>query len=220
MSLSPDDIDQIAALQVDLLRDSLVSRFGKRYAASYWHYVDRAEEEAAIIVRATDGTIVAACALSFAPATLAKRLVIHTPLTFYAIRNLFAPWLWAAIRALVIPERGAGPDLAADGLEDAAEIVMLMTHPHHRRSGHARALLVGVEALLAKRGLARYCVRTSDKDPGAADFYRDNGFREAGYFNAHGATFKLLTKAIALPSELKHSSSDNAVSLSQGAKHE
>ena len=220
MTLSPEDVDQIAALQVDLLRDSLVSRFGKRYAASYWRYVDRAEEEAAITVRTRDGTIVAACALSFVPATLAKRLITHTPLIFYAICNVFSPWLWAAIRALVIPERGAGPDLEAGEFKDAAEIVMLMTHPHHRRRGYARALLAGVEALLAKRSLAHYYVRTSDADPGAADFYRDNGFREAGYFSAHGTTFKFLTKAIALPDELKASCSDNPVSSSQGAKHD
>lgn len=196
MALFPDDIKQIAALQVELLSDSLVSRFGRRYAEDYWRYVGQAKEEAAIIIHAQDGTVAAACSLSLNPQTLSRRLLVHTPLLLHVVRNVLKPWLWLTVRSMVVGDNGSAPTAPDYDLVGAAEVVMLMTHPLQRRQGHARALLVKAESILKDRGIQDYYVRTTDENSGTVAFYLENGFQKQGHFCAHGVTFRLMTKTI------------------------
>ncbi|MBF0561138.1 MAG: GNAT family N-acetyltransferase [Alphaproteobacteria bacterium] len=191
-SLSAKDIACLAELQGSILPGSLISRVGRSCAAAYWRYADTAVEERVFVRRAADDSIAAACSLSYHPGSLTRRLATRTPLAFFAVRHILSPWLWQAIWEVVA---GAGtPEMRqlVAQMADIPEVVMLLTHPGHRRKGLARSLLKEVETQLRQQGVRCYYVRAEDGKDDTLQFYGSCGFRFNGKFEAHGLRYVML----------------------------
>jgi len=185
------DIPQLSAIHCQCLPDSMVSRIGQDYARSFYRYIAASTDELAFLER--DGnTVVSACIVSLAPATLERRLLRHTPLLLrapLAIRRL--PLRSMAAKAL-------GRD-GGGGVEqpDGPELLLIFTVAALRSTGIGAATLARCEQELRRRGHARYFVKTLD-DPGnrAVPFYRRHGFNQLGTRVNHGKRLGLWEKAL------------------------
>jgi ribosomal-protein-alanine N-acetyltransferase len=87
---------------------------------------------------------------------------------------------------------------------DEAELLMLATHPGHRRRGLARALLAAFAAEAAARGAATGFVEVAEDNAPARALYAATGWRETGrrpgyYRRAGGAGAAAVLMARALP---------------------
>jgi GNAT superfamily N-acetyltransferase len=184
------DVPQLANIHCQCLPDSMVSRIGQDYARSFYRYLAGSADELAFLQR--DGeTVVSACIVSLAPATLERRLLRHTPLV------LRAP---LAIRRLPLRSMAAGfLGRGEEGAEqpDGPELLLIFTVAALRSSGLGAATLARCEEELRRRGHARYFVKTLD-DPGnrAVSFYRRHGFSQLGTRVHHGKRLGLWEKAL------------------------
>ncbi len=75
---------------------------------------------------------------------------------------------------------------------DTAELKRIWTDSRHRRQGHAKALLVELEAEIAARGYRRIYLTTGDRQPEAEALYLSTGYtRLAEPLPAEGEVFRL-----------------------------
>ncbi len=59
---------------------------------------------------------------------------------------------------------------------DTAELKRIWTDSRHRRRGHAKALLIELEAEIAARGYRRVYLTTGDRQPEAEALYLSSGY--------------------------------------------
>ena len=59
---------------------------------------------------------------------------------------------------------------------DTAELKRIWTDSRHRRRGHAKALLIELEAEIAARGYRRAYLTTGDRQPEAEALYLSSGY--------------------------------------------
>lgn len=83
---------------------------------------------------------------------------------------------------VVRPGPGAPPVAYLSCWEVAGEvqILNLVTHPEHRRQGHARRLLARLFACAGARGIARVTLDVRRGNSAALALYRSAGFRAVG----------------------------------------
>jgi GNAT superfamily N-acetyltransferase len=75
---------------------------------------------------------------------------------------------------------------------DTAELKRIWTDSRHRRQGHAKALLVALEAEIGARGYRRIYLTTGDRQPEAEALYLSTGYtRLAEPLPAEGAVFPI-----------------------------
>lgn len=100
------------------------------------------------------------------------------------------PWTQRSF-AEVLQMPGAGAWIAALGSEpvgfavaravaDEAELLLIGTHPEHRRAGYGRVLLSHVAAALRAAGAARLFLEVAENNETATAFYRTAGFEPVG----------------------------------------
>ena len=193
-SLNSGACSQIADLHCRCLPDSLITRMGPRYVASFYGYVDRSEHEFAF-VQWLGSQIVSVCVVSEAPDSLESRLLRHTPLL---------PWLclrWYRLPILSIlkskltraPVAGQRKELSAS----IPELLLIYTAAEQRGSGLGSVVLGRCEAFLASRGWPEYTIKTID-DGGnrALAFYARNGFAMQRRVVKQGRRFQVWKKSL------------------------
>ena len=75
---------------------------------------------------------------------------------------------------------------------DTAELKRIWTDSRHRRRGHAKALLIELEAEIAARGYRRAYLTTGDRQPEAEALYLSSGYtRLAEPLPAEGDVFPI-----------------------------
>ena len=75
---------------------------------------------------------------------------------------------------------------------DTAELKRIWTDSRHRRRGHAKALLIELEARIAARGYRRAYLTTGDRQPEAEALYLSSGYtRLAEPLPAEGDVFPI-----------------------------
>ncbi|HEU5108041.1 MAG TPA: GNAT family N-acetyltransferase [Micromonosporaceae bacterium] len=185
------DVPQLADIHCRCLPDSMVSRIGPAYARSFYRYLAGSPDELAFLHR-EGGTVLCACIVSLAPATLERRLLRHTPLVLrapLAVRRL-------PIRSMAAKLLGKG---GGGGMPqpDGPELLLIFTVAALRSTGIGAATLARCEEELRRRGHARYFVKTLD-DAGnrAIQFYRRHGFSQLGTRVVHGKRLGLWEKAL------------------------
>jgi GNAT superfamily N-acetyltransferase len=76
--------------------------------------------------------------------------------------------------------------------DSTAELKRIWTDSRHRRQGHAKALLVALEAEIAARGYRRIYLTTGDRQPEAEALYLSTGYtRLAEPLPAEGDVFPI-----------------------------
>lgn len=100
------------------------------------------------------------------------------------------PWSAAQLQAaldagnmlwlLPHPQYGAAAMLVWQLLADEAEILLLNTHPHCRRHGHARALIQAVCSQARAQGCMRLLLEVRAGNAAAQALYRQCGFAACG----------------------------------------
>lgn len=186
-ALDADDLDLVARMHVEALPGSLVSMIGRRYARVFYRYVARSTDEIVLLHR--DGReLIAACIASLHPETLARRLLLHTPLALHAalaVRRL-------PLRAMVAGARGPSAKPPA-----GPEILLIFTVPAARSRGLGNQLLARCEAYLANLGHRRLLVKTRD-EPGnrAIGFYERHGFERRARVISYGKALVLFEKPL------------------------
>lgn len=185
----------LARLHAACLPDSLVGALGDRYVRAFYRYVERSQKEILAVERDESGRPVAAAVLSLEPATLLRRLLLRTPLVVDLIKAL--PKL--ALKTL-IRSRGAWtrPDTPISRIPSVLpQLILIFTDAAERGRGRATALIAEIERQLARRGIARYEVRT-EADPAnpALRFYENRGFEVQGVTVRFGTPFTVFTRVI------------------------
>ena len=165
------DVEQLALLHVSELPNSLISRVGEAFARAFYRYVARSKYELLFLCRNDIGTVVAALVLSFDPVSIEKRLLLHTPLLF-----------WAALRPWRLPTRYMLGEwwsgCSSAQTTGTPEIIVLFTDRACRRQRLGFNLIEFCETALADRKMSSYIVKTENgSDNDALIFYSRKGFR-------------------------------------------
>lgn len=183
--LAPGDFDRLAALHATCMSGSMLSWFGQRFTTAAYRYFDRSPLEN-IFIHRKDGCIDGACILSLSPATITRRLVLHTGLLLWLPLHIFERRVLSAIF-----------DFSAGVAIDCPEVVFIFSDPASRGLGHGAKLLAQCEAALRKCGESRYAIKTLDDDANPAiRFYIRHGFTERGRFVHSGARFRRMDKTL------------------------
>jgi len=192
-------VDQLARLHTTCLPHSAVGRLGAGYARSFYRFARRSPVEI-VLVEVHDDEVIAGCTVSLSPATLGKRMVLHTALPFYALIRPFAfPWDTVLADAFGAPKLAS----ASPSHKDVTpELVYIFTRPGERGAGHGRRLIDKIDDQLSQRGFERYIVHTFDdpKDP-AVRFYQRCGMTITGRSRPHGMWFLVLERRLNIPGE-------------------
>src|SRR5262249_12965345 len=162
----PPEIQQIAHLQRRVLPDAIPSLLGFRYTCAVYRFALGSTDEV-VVTDKSDGKVVALAVVTFAPPTLMRRLLLHTPLVLAALARLYQFKLWSAKFDVLFGEAPAPlpPDPDGRGECDAVpELLILCTAPEAQRQGRAARVLQQIETLLRARSVTRYTVRTLDDD--------------------------------------------------------
>jgi ribosomal protein S18 acetylase RimI-like enzyme len=194
--LTKYDISRLALLQTSELPGAMAAQFGIGYARCFYRYVARSVQEV-MLVRRTEGEIVAFCLASLGVHSLQQRLVTRTPLAFYASLRLMTPEFWRLVTNIARDVFSEASTALPAELSILPEVVMLACDSKARGRGHASRLLEEIEVILHDRGIREYVVRTFDDDNNSAvKFYSRRGFTVIARFVAHGTPFRLMRKTI------------------------
>ena len=176
-SLAREDLDRIAWLHVESIRDSLPALLGERYATRFYEFLTNSDQEHLFVER-VHGRVESACVVSLSPATLQTRIALKTmpSLAGSALRALRGPEFRGYMRAV-------GQDALRRKHEapPAPEITYIFTNPQKRCAGLGARMIRRVDAFLRGQSLDRYFVKTIAASKNrAVDFYRANGFVTVG----------------------------------------
>jgi GNAT superfamily N-acetyltransferase len=153
--------------------------------------VTRSDKEITVVERNGDGSIVAAAVLSLEPATLNRRLLLHT--------SLFAHVL-VRPRVLVPLMLGAGgikKGAAAEAAASMPDIILLYTRANERGRGRGTALIDQVDARLRHLRITVYQVKTvAEPSNPALAFYRNRHFIPSGTSAALGRQFQVFIRRL------------------------
>jgi ribosomal protein S18 acetylase RimI-like enzyme len=177
-------LHQLAQLHCQLLPSSILTRLGPGYLRHFYRFLGRSAHEDLVVE--TDATgVTGAAVLSYAPHTLARRLLLNTPMVVWAFRIV--------VERLT---RGAGGAPAAQWLQ-LPELFIIFTRPDCARQGLGRRLVAECEKRLRAKGVPVYSVKTED-DPAnpALKFYDALGFTPCDHFRSHGLSYVLLSKQL------------------------
>ena len=181
--LTEADLARLAALHVASIDDSLPALLGARFTRGLYRFFSASEHELLLVER-VEGRIEGACVVSFAPATLERRIARAT---FWSLLPAAARAVLtrAEFRALLLHTL-RGPA----GEEKAPEITYVFVSPVLRGRELGKRLVERVAAALSEREVSGYHVKTLD-DPAnrALRFYEQNGFRRIGLRKEGGRSF-------------------------------
>lgn len=187
--LDEETLQDTAALHCKLLPGSVISRFGRAFARSFYRYAASSQTEMVFAARDLDTTIAAAI-LSLQPHDLQRRLLIHTSLALHMAAHPFA-----AISAF---QDWLFPRLTGDIDPKLPEIIAIFTAPSHQNLGVGGQLLQIIERELTARGVPHYGLRTADSSGNrAVKFYEKHGFVLAGHAHSSHGRFRVMTRRIA-----------------------
>ena len=191
--LDRKDCCRLAALHCESIPDSTVTDLGQSYAESFYGYVSRSKEEGVLVLREA-GEIFSGCVLTLNPKTLRRRLLLHTPLLWYAI-----PYMCRQFLAKKAPKQvDLESDLPLAPLPDLPELILLFTAPGSRTKGAGAALVRLADKFVANHGFAEYIVKTVDAPSNRAlRFYAKNGFTPVSQLREQSRTFRVFKKAVA-----------------------
>lgn len=181
------DAEALAALHGAILPGSRLSLFGQGYLTSCYRYFIGSRDELVFVARSC-GSVIGGAFVSLAPASLSRRLVMHTSL----------------LLQLTLRPMGKGArQIIADLFQSAPpspgqpELVAIFVAPDQQGRRIGEAICRAVEADLMQRQLRSYVVHT-ERDPGnrAIAFYRRLGFVPA---EPSGSTHRLMLLGKTLP---------------------
>lgn len=191
MTLSAADLDTLAGLHVAALPESQVSILGRRYARSFYRYIERSPRELLAVERAENGRILGAAVVSFDPHGLTRRLLLATPVVLWAVLRLHSLLSRQTNRG----ESGKGGDMPWQG---APELLLIFCDEKCRGTGVGTRLIAGIESILARQGVDRYVVKTlNTQDNRALAFYPSRGFGSLGTGMVNGLSFAYFAKNLA-----------------------
>ena len=179
------DIADLAALHRSCLSDSVVAALGAPYVRSFYRYVTSSDKEIAFVERNKAGRIVAAAVISLDPATLNRRLLLHTSLLLNLIAHPF--------HALALVSARGGPSTHAE----RPEMILIYTSADERGHGRGSALIEQADRRLRQLNVAEYQVKTvaSPSNPALA-FYRNRNFTPSGTSFTLGRQFQVFTRRL------------------------
>jgi len=193
-TMSGNEFRQMAELHCRCLSDSMVTRLGRRYAASFYRYVERSEKEFAFVQRAGDA-IVGVCVVSEDPDSLRTRLARHTTLIPWLCLRCYRLPLGAILKSS-LPWTGKPQPPNRPGTS-IPELLLIFTAPEVRGRGLGASLLARCEAFLASRDRFRYRIKTIDDDANPAlAFYTRHGFAMRGCIVELGRRFQIWEKSL------------------------
>jgi GNAT superfamily N-acetyltransferase len=179
------DIAELAALHAACLTDSSVTALGPGYIRSFYRYIIRSDRELAFVERNESGRIVAAAVVSLEPATLNRRLLLHTSLLVGLVTHP------ASLLTLAFA-RSRGPSN-----HSLPELILIYTSVDERGRGHATALLEQAERRMRERNVTEYQVKTvADPANPALAFYRRRAFTPSGTSFTLGRQFQVFTRRL------------------------
>ncbi len=188
--VSEGDLARLATLHVQTLPRSLVSLLGKSYARAFYRFVARSRHELLCVSRDADGTVVAAAVLSLMPATLQRRLALHTSLLLWAALR---PWRLPVVRLL----REAIADEGDQHDDGRPELIIIFADPLHQGEGLGSKLIAVCEQALVEGGCRSYTTKTeADPDNRALGFYLRNGFAAVQRLEKGGLVFQAFQKIL------------------------
>jgi GNAT superfamily N-acetyltransferase len=191
-------LDELARLHVGCLPHSLVGALGVPYVRSFYRYVGDSDRELLVVERNETGRPVAAAVVSLEPATLTRRLLLHTPMVLHLLPAL--PRVAAAARATA--RASPAPAGGSRVPETEPQLILIFTAAAERGRGLATALLRDVERHLHARGISRYEARTEAHESNPAlEFYRRRGFDEQGQSVRLGTRFAVFRRDIGAEGE-------------------
>src|SRR4051812_29186122 len=105
MTVFRDEIDacdeeKLAELHLAMLPRSMVSQMGLKYARTFYRYMARSDQELLYLLRGKSRAVLAASVITLDPLGIERRLLLRTPLLF-----------WAALQPWKLPFRDLVHDL-------------------------------------------------------------------------------------------------------------
>ena len=195
MQLDERDIQDLAELHQSCLTDSIVGALGADYVKSFYRYVTRSARELILVERNDTGRIVAAAVVSLEPASLNRRLLLHTTLLQSFLKK--APRM---IGQLLWPVRSPSGEIGTSRSRVPAgmpELILIYASSDVRGRGMGSALLERAEQHLRAAKVTEYQVRTvADPSNRALAFYRARQFTPAGTSFKQGKFFQVFTRTL------------------------
>ena len=186
--ISASDLERLATLHVASVPDSIVTLLGARYARAFYRYISSSASELILLERSAQGVVQGVAVLSFEPATLSRRLFIHTPFLFYA----FPACLGLARRLLA--GRAASQSEAAVA-KPTTELILLFVDARVRGQGLGAKLIARTTETLRSRNVQTFCVKTlAAEENRALDFYAANRFEKDGKVWEFGQEFQRFSR--------------------------
>ena len=187
--------EALGRLHGEALPDSLVSALGPAGLRLYYRFVAHSPEELVLTTEMGED-LTGACVVSFAPETLMSRFLAAHPFIIPALILLHLPTsrrLRRFARAKVMVNSPADAVIES-GLP---EVVQIFVASGSQRQGLGAKLLERLEAQLRQLGIRRYTVKTEDRlDNLALEFYRKNGYSEAGRLDNAGKSYVCFHKRL------------------------
>lgn len=178
-------VRQLARLHVQCLPGSVLSHLLQQGVEALYRFVVDSRDEAVAVAWDGHGQAVGISVVSFAPATLLRRL---------ATGSSFLPWLLLSAPRLPWAKLMRRSGAAAP----APELMFLFVAPAYRATGAGAALVRAAEQACVTRGSEALHVKTEDRaDNRALVFYARLGYESAGKVVQYGQDFVLLRRLLA-----------------------
>lgn len=190
-TLSPSDIERLAALHRASLPRSMLSVLGQPAVVRYYRMVLRSYDEIVAIARNARGTIDAGVVVSRSPADLLDRFsrVEPWPLALEITKSLV---LSGDLRRRAFRRFGEAVPHETHGIP---ELVQIFTDPALRGRGIGADLVRSCEDALRRAGDRAYVIRTHrDGNDAGIRFYRRLGFTIIGETRSFGDHYVVMKK--------------------------
>ena len=178
-------IAELARLHIECLPSSLFSRLGFRSTHCLYRFVAGSNAESLAVAFDQQGLPVGASVTSFEPATLLRRALLASPLSFFLLFNLNK-----------LPWRSIG-DSIDHGLQPLPELMFLFVSPALRSGGIGRELVLLAQNVVLASGGQELSVLTEELQGNrAVDFYQQLGYGVRARARKFGKPFLVFTRRL------------------------